>query len=246
MDESGQKQVQETPPEAGACHNCGFLCTQIVGGPARLFISDERADFDPDALPVFTELSRVHRQTNHFFRVQKVTLRNQPGFVFTHRPACFLDVDILSELDYHDWTVYPYAIQGDTDLAHMTLSGFAGRTITRARKCDLWMRYQPGLGPETHLGSKALSDLEAARRAFELRVEQQRQTADRQLEVERRRSVEANEAIRAEQERRNRRFDVRLGFAAVALGVMQILTAGPDSLFVQLWTHVQHLLFGWS
>ena len=76
MDELELKVESHMPPgpwpEKGACHNCGFLSIQAVGGYEPTFTWGTRTGFDPDAPPVFLEASPARRRAGAFFRTQQV------------------------------------------------------------------------------------------------------------------------------------------------------------------------------
>ena len=150
---------------------------------------------------------------------------------------CFRDVPIARYIqdDQQDrLDELPEDMRLPAESQHATYERAARSVTERDRKCPLWMRYQPGLGPIDHLAGAAANDMERDRRTFQLQLERDRQSFEERIEQQRRRSVEAADAIRAEQDRKTRRAERWLTGAALFLAAVQILSAGPDSFLAAM------------
>lgn len=251
MDESQDTLDPEPLPETGACHNCGFLCllTSAPKGPATFTefdLFDRETGFPAD--PFYERERHVMRALTEFYREMRPSRITDARIAALreelHNPSeslvmpwCFRGVEIHAEIVAKQERLQA-AIPEDSrssarTIRNDTYAAAADLVLKRDRKCHLWMRYQPGLDPATHLNLATAREAERDRRDFQQQLEAQRQSFDHQLEQARRRSVEVNEAIRAQQERRNRRLDVALTLAAIVLAVLQVLAMGEDALLVK-------------
>jgi hypothetical protein len=203
--------MSETPPQRGACINCGFFC---------------RHDILNTHLALFREISADDRQHGRFFSVGDFNLV----------PWCFRGVDILDEIvSLSGLPKHPAGPMSDLSIWAHHQSEAALQVATRNRECPLWMLHQPGLGPEIHLAGRAAMDqeqrrnefefeMEARRHAFEERMEQARQEDARRADERQREFDLRLFELGLDAQRRSAWIGYWIAGAAVILAIAQVIT----------------------
>jgi hypothetical protein len=188
----------EQSANEGICLTCGFLC---------------RRDMLNLALANYYEITQEDRKGGRLF------LRRLEEHL---SPCCFRNVPITDEIQDLSGVGRLVDDPPEQRRAQQTARNEAAKqVVSRDRKCSLWMEYQPGLGPQQHLGGLAMRESAQALQAFLESLERQRQAFERQLAASRDRFTldlhEANE--------RSQKLTTALTWAAVILAIAQVVAA---------------------
>ena len=141
MDERGLVREWETRPKTGACHNCGFLCTERL---------------DEGQPSVFSELNELQRA----LALWVPELRDFAPQTLTLGPTCFRSVPIVGE--FVDRLRSRKSDLGCPSREDIPLENDVfSEVATKDRRCPLWIavptRPRPDRAP---LGSRRRIDME--------------------------------------------------------------------------------------
>ncbi len=220
----------------GKCISCGYLALRPI---ARL---DHHIGKSGDAVP-YTPNAYYEVDTYTRHRLDFDT-HCPEGFVgpIKTSPACFRGVTSLTGEIRH----YSEEHGGERRATEVV--------VKTERGCKAWYCYIEGFSPKEHLFMQRFELLEKHREEFEERLEQSRKDYEERaekdrrkwntdfehrLEKDRRDWVDRRDETRAIDQKRNDRLMRRLTYAAVILGLAQVIAAAlsltKDSWIVQLF-----------